>query len=172
MPFKPASIKVRALQWLAQREHSRGELRLKLLRLMPRPGRDDGAMSQTETPDAPCEPVDAASEIDTLLDWLTTHGYLSQSRFIESRVHARQQRFGNLRIRRELGHHGVALEADAEQALKASEFDRALQVWRKKFGAPASDAAGRVRQMRFLTGRGFTPEVIRRVLRGQADGAS
>ena len=32
MVRRPASLKVRALQWLAQREHSPAELRVKLLR--------------------------------------------------------------------------------------------------------------------------------------------
>ena len=35
-PVRPASLKVRALQWLAQREHSRQELRDKLLHLLQR----------------------------------------------------------------------------------------------------------------------------------------
>ena len=48
------------------------------------------------------------------------------------------------------------------------ELARARQVWQRKFGdrpAPA-DAAGRAKQMRFLTSRGFSGETIRRVLRG------
>ncbi|HSW08624.1 regulatory protein RecX [Aquabacterium sp.] len=154
MAPKPASIKVRALQWLAQREHSRIELRGKLLRLMP----ED------------TEPAEAASEVDALLDWLSTHGHLSQERFVESRVNARQSRFGNLRIQRELQMHGASLDASARQALRDTELDRAREVWRKKYGAMAggqvpADAAARVRQMRYLSGRGFTPEVIRRVVK-------
>lgn len=153
MAPKPASIKVRALQWLAQREHSRIELRKKLLRVMP----------------ADADNAAAGAEVDKLLDWLASHGYLSQQRFVESRVHARQGRFGNLRIQRELQVHGSSLDATARQALKDSEFDRALDVWRRKYGAAgaetATDTAARLRQMRFLSGRGFTPEVIRRVLK-------
>ncbi|NRF69189.1 recombination regulator RecX [Aquincola sp. S2] len=153
-PKKPASLKVRALQWLAQREHSRAELQGKLLRLLR------GSESDETT---------AAAEVDTLLDWLTAHGFLSQARFVESRVHAREKRFGNLRIERELQQHGVALDADALQALKASEFERAQSIWRKKYAAtPASDTAARLRQMRFLVGRGFSAEVVRRVLRDAA----
>jgi regulatory protein len=102
-----------------------------------------------------------------VMTWLTAHGYLSQERFVESRVNARQSRFGNLRITRELQQHGAALDADAQQALRASEYDRARDVWQRKYGAsgPPQDAATRVRQMRFLTGRGFSTDVIRRVLR-------
>ena len=51
--------------------------------------------------------------------------------------------------------------------LRATEYERALAVWRRKFGSagPTSEASARLRQMRFLAGRGFSPEVIRRVLR-------
>ncbi len=84
---------------------------------------------------------------------------------VESRIHAREARHGNLRIRQELARHGVELDADSAQALQASEFDRARDVWVRKFGGPAEDAAARARQARFLTGRGFSAETVRRVLR-------
>lgn len=155
-PARPASLKVRALQWLAQREHSRQELRVKLLHLVGR-----SAAAQQVAEPAP----DPAAEVDALLDWLAAHGHLSEARFAESRVHARQSRYGNLRIRQELQQHGVALDADAQQALAHSEFDRAKEVWRRKYGSPAPDAAGRVRQMRFLVGRGFSMDVVRRLVR-------
>jgi regulatory protein len=167
----PSSIKVRALQWLAQREHSRTELRDKLLRLLNRSSAaSDGiAAADGETdadePNPAVELTPAADQVEALLDWLAAQGYLSQSRFIESRVHARQSRFGNLRIRQELKRHDATLDVEALQALAASEYERARVVWGKKFGQPALDATGRVRQMRFLTGRGFTPEVVRRVMR-------
>ena len=111
-----------------------------------------------------------AAEVDAVMAWLTSHGYLSQQRFVESRVNARQARFGNLRITRELQQHGVALDIEAQQALRASEYDRAREVWQRRYGADGApqDAAARVRQMRFLAGRGFSPEVVRRVLRAPA----
>ena len=152
MPPRPASLKVRALKWLAQREHSRSELRAKLLRLaVPEADGDESA-------------AEAEREVDTLLDWLAARDCLSDARFVDSRVNARQSRYGNLRIRQELKQRGVALDASTEQALRATEFERAREVWAKKFGTPAVDAAARVRQMRFLLGRGFSPEVVRRIV--------
>ena len=172
MPPRPVSIKVRALQWLAQREHSRDELRGKLLRLLKRrplradEGDDFGESGADLAPSrAPAEPAgDPAAEVDALLQWLEAQGHLSQARFVENRVHARQSRFGNLRIRQELRQHGVTLDADTQQALQRSEFDRALEVWRRKYGSLALDAAARLRQMRFLAGRGFSIDVVRRVV--------
>ena len=160
----PLSLKARALQWLALREHSRVELRRKLLRLARQraAAQADGA--------APADSAGAAAEVDALLDWLTAHHYASDTRFVESRVNARAARYGNQRIRQELGQHGTALDADTAARLKDSELARARAVWARKFGAePAPEAVARARQMRFLSGRGFSADVIRRVLRGGHD---
>lgn len=170
MPPRPASIKVRALQWLAQREHSRDELRTKLLRALARPPVHHGA--DADAPPPLPEPADPAAEVEALLQWLEQRGYLSQARFVESRVHARQARYGNLRIERELQQHGVALDVDTRAELRVSELQRARSVWHKKYGQVPGDAAERLRQMRFLAGRGFSAEVVRQVLRGGADDGS
>jgi regulatory protein len=156
----PLSLKARALQWLAQREHSRVELRRKLMRAARLRDADHS------------EARDAGPEVETLLDWLVAERHLSEARFVESRLHARSARFGNRRIAQELGQHGVSIEPDAAERLKASEFERARNVWLRRYGeAPAADdAAERARQMRFLAARGFSAEVIRRVVRGQDDG--
>jgi regulatory protein len=157
----PLSLKARALQWLAQREHSRAELRRKLMR---------AALEQAGANEAAAAGDDPAAEIDTLLDWLVAHHHLSEARFVESRVHAREARFGQRRIAQELKQHGAALDADSAQRLRASEFERARAVWARKFGAaPAGDAAARAKQMRFLAGRGFAGDVIRRVVQGGPD---
>ena len=111
----------------------------------------------------------ATEQVEAVLDWLQAHRYLCEERFVESRVHARASRFGNLRIRRELAQHGVALSADAAQQLKDSELARAREVWSRKFGQVAADATERARQMRFLAGRGFSGEAIRRVVQGSED---
>lgn len=157
---QPLSLKARAIALLAQREHSRTELRRKLLHIAQKQA---SARADAESADA-AEPVDE-ERLDGLLDELQQQGYLSEERFVESRIHARVQRYGNLRIRQELAQHGLTLDAEHAEALRDSEFERAQALWQRKFGAPADDAAGQAKQMRFLSGRGFSPEVIRRVLR-------
>ena len=152
------SLRARALQWLAQRDHSRSELRGKLLRR---------AAATQRRGDAPTDddPAARAAEVDALLDDLQRQGWLDERRFVESRVNARATRFGNVRIRSELSRLGVGLDADAEAALRTSEVERARAVWERKYRArPPADAAERARHMRFLAGRGFSPEVIRRVV--------
>ncbi|WP_369820766.1 regulatory protein RecX [Rhizobacter sp. Root1221] len=181
------SLKGRGLQYLAQREHSRSELRQKLLRHaraeaaaachpaachpgesrdLHRPGFDLPGAGQAEPPPSDTPATSPEDTVDAILDWLQAHRYLSEERFVESRVHARASRYGNLRIRQELAQHGVTLSAEEARSLKDSEFARARDVWRRKFGEPPADAADRARQMRFLGGRGFSPEVIRRVVQG------
>ena len=165
----PLSLKGRAIALLAQREHSEIELRRKLLR-WARAAADRAAGSAGDgdaDPDAAAQ--QAAARVDALITWLREHDYLSEARFVDSRLHARSERFGNLRIRQELAQHGLSLPADAAQALKDSELQRAAEVWRRKFGASAATPATpaeRARQARFLAARGFSGEVVARVLRG------
>jgi len=162
------SLKGRALQWLAQREQSRVELRRKLLphAMAEAAAAEVGAPSAEPAPGASLAP---AAQVEAVLDWLEAHRYLSHERFAEARVHARAGRFGNLRIQQELKQHQVALSPDAALALKQSELQRARAVRERKFAGWPASAAERAKQARFLAGRGFSPEVIGRLLRGPAD---
>ncbi|MBB2486758.1 regulatory protein RecX [Mitsuaria sp. WAJ17] len=111
-----------------------------------------------------------AEEVEQLLQWLQERSYLSETRLVESRINARAARYGNLRIQQELRQLGVAPDEEQRARLKDSEFERAREVWLRKFGGEAPvDAASRARQMRFLAARGFSSEVVRRVLRGDDD---
>lgn len=160
------SLKGRALQCLAQREHSRVELRRKLLRHLrdERQSAQHGDASEQAMPAA-----DLHAEVDAVLDWLQAHRYLSDERFVESRVHARSARYGNLRIRQELSQHGVEITPHMAQDLRHSEATRASDVRQRKFAALPVTPAERARQARFLAGRGFSADVIWQVLRGTAD---
>jgi regulatory protein len=146
-PAQP-SLKSRALRYLAAREHSRAELERKL-------GSAD----------------EEAGELARVLDELEAKGFISAERVAESVLNRRASRFGTSRIRRELQDKG--LDAETIQAsvaqLQTTEFERAREVWRRKFAEPAPDAAGRAKQMRFLAARGFGTNTIRRVVSGAGD---
>ena len=137
------SLKGRALRYLAAREHSRAELERKLA-------------AHEETP----------GQLAQVLDDLQAKDFISEARVVESVINRRAGRLGASRIKYELLHKGLGAEAVAEavNALKGSELERAQDVWRKKFGGPAPDAAARAKQMRFLASRGFGGDVIRRVV--------
>ena len=142
------SLKGRALRLLSGREHSRAELERKL------------AAHEEE-----------AGQLAKVLDELQAKDFISESRVVESVLNRRANRVGAARIRHELQGKGLQPErvTAAVQSLKGSEAERARGVWQKKFGAPAADAAGRCKQMRFLAARGFGSEAIRRVVTGGED---
>ena len=157
------SLKSRALQLLSQRDQSRLELRRKLVRHAARACAESGdAQERNGSFEARSQ---AEAEVDALLVWLEAHGFLSDERFVESRIHARSSRFGNARIRGELAQHGVAATATAMEALKSSEPARAEAVRERRFGQPPESAIERAAQSRFLAARGFSPEVIHRLMR-------
>ena len=53
---------------------------------------------------------------------------------------------------------------EAKSVLSETEFERALHVWRKKFDGKPADVSEKARQIRFLMQRGFSGDVVRRVL--------
>jgi len=148
--------------WLAQREHSRAELRQKLLRAAQRQ-----AEGESEPAAASAEALGA--EVERVLDALQAKDLLSDQRFADSRLRVRAAGQGARRIQAELARHGLKLAAQPLQQLRDSELERAAQLWQRRFGRPPADARERARQMRFLAGRGFAGDVIRKVL-GAASG--
>ena len=131
------------------------------------------AASETALADAPSdddlERADPEAAIDQLLDWLAANNYLSEARFVESRVNARSRKQGTLRIKLELSRHGLALEPEQAAALRETEFARAQALWQRKFGEVAPDARLRAKQARFLAARGFAADVVRRVVGGEEE---
>lgn len=159
MKRPPLSLQARALAWLAQREQSRSELRRKLLRV----ARLQLAQTQADGTGTASED-EIAAQVEQLLDALQAKGLLCEERFVESRVRVRAPGMGTRRIQVELARHGLKLAPQPLQDLRESELQRAAQLWSRKFGAAAQDAKARARQMRFLASRGFSGEVIRRVV--------
>ena len=149
------SLKGRALRLLAGREHSRAELERKLA-------------LHAESPE----------QLTQVLDELQAKDFISQARVVASVINRKQARLGVSRIKQELQGKGIDADrvANAMSELKATELERAREVWRKKFDskidAPSIaniSPADRARQMRFLAARGFGADVIRRVVAGRDD---
>ena len=148
MATTPISLKGRALRLLSGREHSRAELERKLAQFEEEPG----ALAKA-------------------LDDLQAKGFINEQRVVESVLNRRAAKLGTARIRQELQSKGLAPEAvqDAVAQLRVTEVERAREVWRKKFGEPATDAAARGKQRRFLASRGFGGDAIRRVVSGNLE---
>jgi len=107
-------------------------------------------------------------ELDALLDELMRSRLQSDARFTEALVRRRSPRLGAARIAAELRDRGVApeLAQEALAALRGDEIARARAVWRRKFPHPPTTREERAKQGRFLTGRGFSAEAVRKVLAG------
>nr|WP_246294665.1 regulatory protein RecX [Schlegelella koreensis] len=129
-----------------------------------RPDAEQAGQADRELHDEP-EHEAVERQVDAVLAWLEANGFLSEARFVESRVHAREARFGNLRIRHELAQHGVAVSGEVERSLHESELERARAVCARKFAVWPGTAQERARAARFLAARGFSAETVRQVLR-------
>lgn len=144
----PVAVRRTAMDLLARREHGRVELTRKL--------RQRGASDEL---------------IEPALDRLSEEGLLSEARYLESYIRYRSNSgYGPARIREELGQRGLE-RVDIEQALRDSGVDwseRLREVWQRKFaGERPVDPRLRARQMRFLAYRGFSTEMIGRLLNGR-----
>lgn len=141
------TLRERALELLARREHSRVELTRKL-----------ASFAEFD-------------EVQQVLNQLEQENLLSDERFAKSLANARTGRHGSLRLKADLRDKGVPEEVlvDTVNAARESDLAMARAVWTKKYGQPATDASERAKQMRFLAGRGFPMDVIRQVVSGLED---
>lgn len=132
------------MRYLARREHSRAELRAKLL-----------------------PHVQEGEDVDAVLDDLEKRNWLSDARAAELMVNVRRPRFGTQRIAHELRQKGIAesLIDGAIPHLKETELDAAREVWQKRFGTLPQDQKEKAKQVRFLQSRGFALDVIFKVLK-------
>ena len=127
------------MRFLARREHSREELRRKL-----------------------AAKVQEGENLDAVLDELAKQGWLSDARFAEHMVRARARRFGPLKLAQELRSRGVHAE-DIEAGMRGAGADGESSIeaiWRRRFRAAPGNERDKMRQVRFLQGRGFPVEEI------------
>lgn len=144
------AVRRAAMDLLARREHSRVELTRKLRKRGAPPELIDGALQR-----------------------LAEDGLLSEARYLESYVSSRARAgYGPQRIREELGQRGLQRDG-IEQAMQRSDIDwseNLRDVWQRKFrGQLPTDARERAQQGRFLAYRGYSLEMIGRLLRGALD---
>jgi regulatory protein len=145
----PVEARKKAMDYLARREHSRAELRQKMVKAGFDPGVSDDAIAQ-----------------------LGADGLQDDRRYVEAFVQSRvNQGKGPIRIRAELGQRGIAdsllSDALADAEVDWSALARTTRV--RKFGAGTpADYKEKARQMRFLQYRGFESRQIQAAL-GEID---
>jgi regulatory protein len=147
-PDTPAQLKARALRHLVRREHSRAELARKL------------------APHAESPVV-----LGALLDELLARKQQSDARFAAERARALSRKYGAARIRHDLRSRGVADEVIAGVDTMSDELERARAILERKYRAPAATREERAKRARFLQGRGFSIDVITRLLRSTEEPA-
>ena len=138
------SLRVRAMRFLARREHSRAELRRKLA-----PKAAEG------------------EDLEALLDDLARRGWLSDVRFAEQAARSKAKRFGPRRLAYYLKGRGLDEEA-IEAGIRKAGIDGASSletVWASRFRAAPADEREKMRQVRFLQGRGFEIDTIFKFLK-------
>lgn len=139
-----------ALKLLARREHSRQELRLKL-------------MQRKLAPEV----------IEPVLDDYEAEGWLDDDRFAD--VYARQRMdmgYGPLRIESELQQRGVFKRPTCMKALSDKQWaELAINVRRRRFGLACTSLEwdDKVKQARFLAQRGYTGEQAERALEAREE---
>lgn len=132
-----------ALRLLARREHSRQELRLKLLQ------------RKLEAP-----------MIESVLDEYEQEGWLDDARFAD--VYSRQRMdlgYGPLRILAELQQRGVRQPPEWFDAVDDQRWAaEAAALRERRFGPVPEDFNEKVKQARFLARRGFSSAQVSRAL--------
>jgi len=126
-----------------RREHSRAELARKLA-------------PHAESPAA----------VEEVLEALLARKQLSDERFAEERARVLGRKYGPARIRQDLKAKGVADEISERLASLPDEAERARAILARKYREPAATREERARRARFLQGRGFSYEAIKRALAG------
>ena len=139
-PDTPVELKVRALRFLARREHSRAELTRKL------------------APHA-----ESTALLESVLNELAIRRQLSDDRYAEERAHWLSRKYGAAKIRQDLKAHGVA-EAVVDRVSAEGDYERARAILVRKYREPAATREEKAKRARFLQSRGFSYEIIRKLL--------
>ena len=156
------SLKARALRLLSLREYSRKTLAAKLMESEAR-----WAKLNTEEGNQPEQ--NRVETIEAVLDDFEARGWLSDERFAEALVRRRSERYGSRKIADELERAGVDAQHSAKLlgALKETEYQRAYELWSRKYGQKAQDQKERARQYRYLAAKGFSLELVAKIIGGQ-----
>ncbi len=163
------SLKARALRLLSMREYSRKGLATKLeesaARMLKLEPVEEGAEVSASEPETPLK-----VQIEAVLDDFEARGWLSDQRFAEALVRRRSERFGTRKIKDELAQAGVdsAKTIGLLKNLKETEYQRAHELWQRKFGVIATEQKERARQYRFLASKGFSSDVVSKVVSGRS----
>lgn len=145
MKKQQISLKNKALDFLSRRDYGYHELYVKLQKYS--------------------ENLD---EIKQVLDDLKCKNFLSEERYINSYLRSKQTKYGIRKIRYDLLQKNVdtdVLEDVLANNNQTDEYETAYTLWQRKFGIIATETKERLKQMRFLQSRGFSSDVITKIIK-------
>jgi regulatory protein len=145
-PDNVVELRARALRLLARREHTRQELESKL---SPHAGNTE--------------------DLQNLISGLKQKNQLSEERFAEERARSLSRKYGAARIRQDLRAKGVPEELVARFSSSEDELQRARAILERKYRTPADTREEKAKRMRFLQSRGFSSEIIFKLLSARGD---
>ena len=140
-------LRARALRLLARREHTRQELERKL---SPHAG--------------------SSEDVKDLLAGLKQKNQLSEERYAEERARQLSRKYGAARIRQDLKSKGVSEELISRFSSSENEMQKAKEILERKYRTPAATREEKAKRMRFLQSRGFSSEIIFKLLSARNDG--
>lgn len=172
-------IMKRAVMYLSRREYTQHTLKTKLSKAFE----TLTIKTANETHFATEDPADmhtanhlglnaqVSELIESVMSYLAQHNWQSDQRCAEHMSQVKGQRYGSKRVKHLLAQEGVdkALIEQTVQNLNQTERQRAVSVWRKKFGVQPKNAAEYAKQMRFMAYRGFSFELINQILKAHED---
>jgi len=141
----PEQLKARALRHLVRREHSRAELARKL-----------------------AAHAGSRQDLEALLDALVAKKQLSDERYAEERARVLARKYGAAKIRHDLKARGIC-DGIVGAVSSEGELERARAILERKYREPAASREERARRARFLQGRGFSTDVVARLVLDRED---
>ena len=105
-----------------------------------------------------------------MLSDLESNAWLSDKRFAEQYIFSKKIKYGIKKIAYELKIRGVneLIISEAIGSIRAEEFSLAQAILKKKFKGPPQDNQEKIKQIRFLQGRGIDSSVIQKILSGKS----
>lgn len=110
--------------------------------------------------------TDDETEIIKLLTWLKEKNWLSDERYINSFATSKSKKYGLIKIRYDLKKRvdDPELVDKILAKIDLDQYELALNLWQKKFGQTSKDPKEYARQFRFLQNKGFSFDIIKKIL--------
>ena len=152
----------RAIGYLSRREYSQHELKQKLTHAFA---------EMTFSHAKPENALELDDLIESVLEYLAKNNWQSDARFADNISKVKGERYGSARVKQTLSQKGLAREIIDEKInqLAETELQRGFEVWQKKFGQLPQNSTEYAKQSRFMAYRGFSFDLIKKILKGNLE---